>query len=196
MVLNNQTAVLKVVDNLVYFTIEAETTQGQTTQNITFTSTPQTVPVGVVMSVTPQINDTNSVMLNVRPTISRFLTDVQDPNPSLVVGGQQIVSRIPVIQVREMESLLRVDSGNITVLGGLMQDDIKNNTDAVPGLSKIPLVGNVFKAKADLNKKTELVIFLRPTIIKTANLESDELQSYKQFLPTPQLQEKVDESAN
>lgn len=196
MVLNNQTAVLKVVDNLVYFTIEAETTQGQTTQNITFTSTPQTVPVGVVMSVTPQINDNASVMLNVRPTISRFLTDVQDPNPSLVVGGQQIVSRIPVIQVREMESLLKVDSGNITVLGGLMQDDIKDNVDAVPGLSRIPVVGNVFKAKAALNKKTELVIFLRPTIIKTANLESDELQSYQQFLPTPQLQENLNEPVN
>ena len=197
MVLNNQTAVLKVVDNLVYFTIEAETTQGQTTQNITFTSTPQTVPVGVVMSVTPQINDTSSVMLNVRPTISRFLTDVQDPNPSLITPtGEQIISRIPVIQVREMESMLRVESGNVTVLGGLMQDEIKNNTDAVPGLSRIPLIGNVFKAQADLNKKTELVIFLRPTIIKTASLESDELQSYQQFLPTPQLQETFDEPVN
>lgn len=196
MVLNNQTAVLKVVDNLVYFTIEAETTQGQTTFNTTFTSTPQTVPVGVVMSVTPQINDNSAVMLNVRPTITRFLTDVQDPNPSLVVGGEQIISRIPVIQVREMESLLRVDSGNITVLGGLMQDDIKDNTDSVPGLSRIPLIGNAFKAKAALNKKTELVIFLRPTIIKTASLESDELQSYQQFLPTQQLQETFDEPVN
>ena len=92
--------------------------------------------------------------------------------------------------------MLRVESGNVTVLGGLMQDEIKNNTDAVPGLSRIPLIGNVFKAQADLNKKTELVIFLRPTIIKTASLESDELQSYQRFLPTPQLQETLDEPVN
>jgi general secretion pathway protein D len=201
MVLNNQTAVLKVVDNLVYFTIEAETTQGQTTQNITFTSTPQTVPVGIVMSVTPQINDGSSVMLNVRPTISRFLTDVQDPNPSLLVTNAagvttQIASRVPVIQVREMESVLRVESGDTTVLGGLMQDDIKNNTDVVPGLSRIPLVGNIFKGKADLTKKTELVIFLRPTVISSASLESDELRTYKQYMPTPQLQHTDDEPVN
>lgn len=196
MVLNNQTAVLKVVDNLVYFTIEAQVTQNQTNSNTVFTTTPQTVPVGVVMSVTPQVSDSSYVMLNVRPTVSRFLSDVQDPNPNLIVSGKQINSRIPVIQVREMESLLRVASGDTTVLGGLMQDDIKDNTDSVPGLSNIPLLGKIFKGKAALNKKTELVIFLRPTVIPNANLESDELLSYKQFLPTPQLQQTADEPVN
>jgi MSHA biogenesis protein MshL len=195
MVLNNQTAVLKVVDNLVYFTIEAQVTQNQTNSNTVFTTTPQTVPVGVVMSVTPQVSDNSSVMLNVRPTVSRFITDVQDPNPNLVVGGEQITSRIPVIQVREMESLLRVTSGDTTVLGGLMQDDIKDNDDRVPGLSKLPLIGRAFKAKAALNKKSELIIFLRPTIINKASLESDELETYKQYLPSPQLQQSLDEPA-
>lgn len=196
MVLNNQTAVLKVVDNLVYFTIEAQVTQNQTNSNTVFTTTPQTVPVGVVMSVTPQVSDSSSVMLNVRPTVSRFITDVQDPNPNLVVNGTQISSRIPVIQVREMESLLRVASGDTTVLGGLMQDDIKNNDDRVPGLADIPFIGKAFTAKAALSKKSELIIFLRPTIINNASLESDELQSYKQYLPTQQLQQSINESAN
>ena len=195
MVLNNQTAVLKVVDNLVYFTIEAQVTQNQTNSNTVFTTTPQTVPVGVVMSVTPQVSDSSSVMLNVRPTVSRFITDVQDPNPNLLVNGTQISSRIPVIQVREMESLLRVASGDTTVLGGLMQDDIKNNDDKVPGISNIPVVGKAFTAKAALNKKSELIIFLRPTIINNASLESDELNSYKQYLPSQQLQQSLDESA-
>lgn len=200
-VLNNQTAVLKVVDNLVYFTIEAQqSTVGGTVGGTlaTFTSTPQTVPVGVVMSVTPQINDTKTVMLNVRPTITRFVDSVQDPNPNLVSRNAAgaitgtIESRIPVIQTREMESLLRVESGNTTVLGGLMQDDIKKNTDAVPGVSEVPVVGNVFKAKARLNKKSELVIFLRPTVISNASLESDELATYKQYLPSEQLKQKLD----
>jgi general secretion pathway protein D len=154
------------------------------------------VPVGVVMSVTPQINDTQTVMLNVRPTVTRFITSVQDPNPNLVTKDKDgnttgtIVSAIPVIQTREMESLLRVDSGHTTVLGGLMQDDIKNNTDAVPGISDVPLVGKAFKANAQLNRKTELVIFLRPTVITSASLESDELANYKQYLPS-QLLEKT-----
>ncbi|HSI43115.1 MAG TPA: pilus (MSHA type) biogenesis protein MshL [Methylotenera sp.] len=200
-VLNNQTAVLKVVDNLVYFTIEAQqSTVGGTVGGTlaTFTSTPQTVPVGVVMSVTPQINDLKTVMLNVRPTITRFVSSVQDPNPNLVsrdAAGNitgTIESRIPVIQTREMESLLRVESGNTTVLGGLMQDDLKKNTDAVPGVSEVPVVGNVFKARAQLNRKSELVIFLRPTVIQNASLESDELATYKQYLPSEQLKQKLE----
>ncbi|HEU4707987.1 MAG TPA: pilus (MSHA type) biogenesis protein MshL [Methylophilaceae bacterium] len=194
MVLNNQTAVLKVVDNLVYFTVQAQQSQGSVGGGVlsTVTTTPNTVPVGVVMSVTPQINDNGNVNLNVRPTISRVLSFVQDPNPNLTVA-----SLVPQIQVREMESMLQVNSGNTAVLGGLMQDEIRNNTDKVPGLSNIPVIGKVFTGQNDGARKTELVIFLRPTVIPHASLESDELKTYQQFLPTPQLQEKtLDESIN
>ncbi|WP_137719980.1 pilus (MSHA type) biogenesis protein MshL [Methylobacillus flagellatus] len=164
-VLNNQTAVLKVVDNLVYFTIEAQTSQTQTNLNTVFTTTPHTVPVGVVMSVTPHISSTQQVMLNVRPTISRFVRDVQDPNPSLVVNGNRIASSIPIIQVREMESLLHVSSGETAILGGLMQDEQRDNRDQVPGLHRLPLLGKLFTGKAELQKKSELVIFLRPVVV-------------------------------
>jgi MSHA biogenesis protein MshL len=194
MVLNNQTAVLKVVDNLVYFTVEVQQTQGNVNSNpfSTITTTPQTVPVGVVMSVTPQINDADKVNINVRPTISRVLSFVNDPNPQLAQAGT--ISAIPQIQVREMESVLNVSSGNIAVLGGLMQDDVRNNTDAVPGLSKVPGVGNVFKGQNDATRKTELVIFLRPTVVPNASLESDELSSFKKYLPAQQLQKALDEA--
>jgi MSHA biogenesis protein MshL len=191
MVLNNQTAVLKVVDNLVYFTVQAQ--QSQATQGgvlSTITTTPNTVPVGVVMSVTPQINDSGRVNVNVRPTISRVLSFVRDPNPQLI----NIPSNIPQIQVREMESILQINSGNTAVLGGLMQDDVIRNSDKVPGLSEIPGVGVAFKGKNDATRKTELVIFLRPTVIPNASLESDELQSYKQYLPAQQLQNVLEEA--
>ena len=194
MVLNNQTAVLKVVDNLVYFTVQAQISQsasgvsGTNLQSIT--TTPNTVPVGVVMSVTPQIGDSGNVNVDVRPTISRVLSFVQDPNPQLV----NIPSQIPQIQVREMESILQIASGNTAVLGGLMQDEVIRNTDAVPGLSKVPGIGKVFKGKNDATQKTELVIFLRPTVINNASLESDELQSYKQYLPEQQLQNVLEEA--
>src|SRR6185369_1841637 len=83
-VLNNQTAVLKVVDNLVYFTVSANTVSSSNAPAITtFTTTVNSVPVGFIMSVVPQISENDSVVLNVRPTISRKLTDVADPNPSL-----------------------------------------------------------------------------------------------------------------
>lgn len=194
MVLNNQTAILKVVDNLVYFTVQAQQSQAVNGGTLsTVTTTPNTVPVGIVMSVTPQINDVGNVNVNVRPTISSLIRYVPDPNPNLVAINNQ---GIPEIQTREMESLLQIASGNTAILGGLMQDVIKKNTDKVPGLADIPAVGNVFKGRNDSNKKTELVIFLRPTVITNASLESDELQAYKQYLPSQQLQNVLDESAN
>jgi len=191
MVLNNQTAVLKVVDNLVYFTVESQISQatvagGGNLQAVTTTA--NTVPVGVVMSVTPQINDNGEVNINVRPTISSLIRYVPDPNPQIVAINNQ---GIPEIQVREMESMLQINSGSTAVLGGLMQDQIRRNTDKVPGLSDIPGIGRVFTGRNDVSKKTELVIFLRPTVIKNASLESDELQSYKQYLPAPQLEQSV-----
>lgn len=188
MVLNNQTAILKVVDNLVYFTVQAQISQSASgvagTNLQSFTTTPNTVPVGVVMSVTPQISEAGMVNINVRPSISSLIRYVPDPNPQLSTLNNQ---GIPEIRIREMESLLQINSGNTAVLGGLMQDDIKANSDKVPGLSDVPGVGKVFTGRNDANSKTELVIFLRPTVITNASLESDELSSYKQYLPAQQL---------
>jgi MSHA biogenesis protein MshL len=189
MVLNNQTAVLKVVDNLVYFTVKTDTVAGNNGSPaiVNSTSTAHTVPVGVVMTVTPQINNTGNVNINVRPNVSRKVGDAQDP--------VNVNNQIPIIQVREMESMLQIASGNTAVLGGLMQDEVLNNTDKVPGISKVPVVGKVFTGKNDATRKTELVIFLRPTVITNASLESDELSNYKQYLPTQALEEASEAEA-
>jgi general secretion pathway protein D len=198
MVLNNQTAVMKVVTNKVYFTVQAQQSQGSVGGGIlsTVTTTPNTVPVGLVMSVTPQISDAGSVNLNVRPTITSTnandpLDNIRDPNPTLPLS---IPSIIPVIHVSEMESMLQVDSGKTAVLGGLMQDTVQRTTEKVPGLASIPGLGKLFTGRNDLNQKTELVIFLRPTVVPNASLESDELQSYKQYLPEQQLQNVLKEA--
>jgi len=179
MVLNNQTALLKVVNNEVYFTIDVETTSTQGVINTTFDTTPHTVPVGFVMSVTPGIYENDSVMLNVRPTISRIDRFVNDPNPEL--ARADVTSPIPVIETRELESLLKVGSGQVAVLGGLMQDDYRINTQGVPFLSRLPGLGELFKNRDNNFVKSELVIFLRPTVIRNASLEAD-LSGYRQFL--------------
>ncbi len=182
MVLNNQTAVLKVVDNLVYFTVKSDTVAGSSNSQAvtTYTSTAHTVPVGVVMTVTPQINRIGQVNINVRPTVSRVVGLANDPTPGLE-------SQIPIIQVREMESMLQIVSGNTAVLGGLMQDETLNNTDQVPVLSRLPILGKLFAGHNDASRKTELVIFLRPTVIADASLASDDLASYQHYLPLPAL---------
>src|SRR5574340_1374491 len=170
-VLNNQTALLKVVNNVVFFNIKSDTSQQANAGTLTtVTTTPQSVSVGLVMSVTPQVSDAESILLNVRPTISRVSGFRQDPNPSIPAGLQNLV---PEIETREMESVLRVSNGDIAVLGGLMQDDINDKDDAVPGLSRIPVLGNLFTHRNDTNTKTELVIFLRPVIIQDPSIAGD-----------------------
>ena len=178
MAINNQTALLKVVDNLVYFTIEAETTTTDGVSNTTYTSVVHTVPVGFVMSVTPQINDTDTVILNIRPTISRVISFVQDPNPSL----QDVESSVPQIQVREMDSLLRINSGQTAVLGGLIQDGVDLNRVGTPVLSELPGIGDAFSYRSNAVSKTELVIFLRPRVIRDASISGD-LADYQHYLP-------------
>ncbi|MFQ5642098.1 MAG: pilus (MSHA type) biogenesis protein MshL [Thiogranum sp.] len=180
MAINNQTALLKVVENVVYFTLEADTVTNQTNSQTTFTSTPHTVPVGFVMSVTPQVSREDAVSLNVRPTISRVTGFVNDPNPALAIND--IVSQIPQIQVREMESVLRVRSGQIAVLGGLIQDSIQLNDQGIPGLTELDYVGDAFTYRNNKIKKSELVIFLRPRVIASIDQQMD---TYTDYLPDP-----------
>lgn len=180
MVLSNHTAVLKVVENFVYFTVEQELEPANATTGaaavLATTTTPQTVPIGFVMSVTPKINDNESVTLTVRPTITNVVRTINDPNPAL-----SIANPVPVIRVREMESILKIDDRDIAVLGGLMQDTIRNGDNDTPFLSDVPVVGEAFKSRSRESFKTELVIFIRPVVIRDASIDAD-LQRYRDFL--------------
>ena len=180
MALNNQTAVLKVVEELVYFEVEVTDRESTaTSQGTTFIDTEvRSVPVGLVMALTPQISQNQEVTLTIRPTISEQVGEALDPNPLLT----NITNAVPVIRVREMESVLRLTNGQVAVLGGLMQEEFVTGDREVPGLSRIPVVGDMlFNAEEQRNEKTELVIFLRPIIINDPSIETD-LKGYQQYL--------------
>ncbi len=181
MALNNQTAVLKVVQNEVYFEVrvtrrEATALAGASTD---FSTEQKVVPVGFVMSVTPQISDGDIVVLNIRPNVSEVLRNVSDPNPQLRGGPPNLV---PVIQTREFETFLRIPSGQTAILGGLMKDSAKLTRGGIPLLSRVPIVGDAFSYRADEVKKSELVIFIRPVVIKDASVDTD-LADYRKLLP-------------
>ncbi len=190
MAMNNQTALLKVVDNLVYFEIKADTTTTSTgPSQTTFNTTAKSVSVGVVMGVTPQINEDGRVLLNVRPTITRLNTSqpfVNDPNPSLCDTARTkcIANPVPQIQVREMESVLQVVSGQTVILGGLMQDNATFSREQLPGADNLGAAGDLFRFRNQGARKSELVIFLRPTVISNPTLDSEELKFFQRFLPT------------
>jgi len=184
MALNNQTAMLRVVDSRVYFEISVEPGVAATATTAaiapTYTSEIRTVPVGFTMSVTPQISDSDTVTLNVRPTISRIIRFVDDPSPAL--ADANVTNSVPEIQIREIESILTVDSGETAVLGGLMQDSVDNSSAGLPGLSRIPVVGDFVSYKEKGLVKTELIIFIRPVVMKQPSINGD-LEQYREFLP-------------
>jgi general secretion pathway protein D len=186
-VMNNQTATLKVANNEVYFTMKADTTQNNGSSLTTYTTTPNSVTVGFIMTVTPQVSAGDEVTINVRPTITRVVGYKSDPNPDLAKVG--VVNLIPEIQTREMESIIKVSSGQTAVMGGLMQDSLNNKDQGLPTLSSMPLFGPLFQQRDDTRKKTELVIFLRPVVIKDASIEGD-YREYRNQLPGQDFFEK------
>ena len=181
--LNNQAALLKVTEDLVYFTLSANYTPGSagSAPTFTLTSTPNTVSVGLVMSVMPQVGEGDEVTLILRPTLSRVVSYVDDPAVPIYlaqarndgINVSEISSRIPQIQTREMESVIKVRSGDTAVLGGLMRDDVSGTTDQTPGIGSVPGLGELFKYKKKASSKSELVIFLRPTVVSSASLTGD-----------------------
>jgi MSHA biogenesis protein MshL len=180
-VLNNQTALLRVVDNIVYFTVQVTVVPGGPNQNATTATntTPVTVPVGFVMNVTPQISDDDTILLNVKPTTTRLVKFVSDPNPSLSAATPNL---IPQLRMREMESLIKVNSGQIAVLGGLIEDSVNDVEDTIPIVNSIPLLGSLFSSRNRNNTKTELVVFLRPIVVKDASIDGD-YRAYRSLMP-------------
>ncbi len=179
-VLNNQTALLRVVDNLVYFNVQSSTQVlggviGGTLNTVNTTAV--TVPVGFVMNVTPQISDNDTILLNVKPSTTRFVKFVNDPNPTLTIPNQ-----VPQLRMREMESLIKVNSGQIAVLGGLIEDSVNDVEDTIPIINSIPFIGSLFSSRNRNNTKTELVVFLRPVVVKDPSIDGD-FRAFREMLP-------------
>jgi MSHA biogenesis protein MshL len=190
-VLNNQTAILRVTRDIIYFTITPSTTTvaatgGGTVQTQpSFTTTPNVAAEGFMMSVLPQINENDAIVLNVRPTIRRQVGTVRDPNPALradVNNPQPPQNDIPLFETREFDSILRMQSAEIAVLAGLMQDTTDNREIGIPGVRNVPFLGEALSQRADLTTKTELVIFLRATVIRDASLDGD-FRNFRDQLP-------------
>lgn len=168
--MNQQAAVLKVIDNRVYFTTDVQTSAP--TQNSpafsTFTTQVQTVPVGFLMTVTPQIADNNAIQLRVRPTLSRIVGFVQDPNPAL--QQLNIVSRVPEVQTRELESILRLKSGEMALLGGLRQKEHNGLNRDIPNSPE--LLNPLSQSASRSENHIELVVLLKATVLDSASINN------------------------
>lgn len=172
-VLNNQSAVLNVARNQVYFEIDADQERDGDTDStiLTVDSTIKNVPEGVLINVMPSIDlDRNTVSMQVRPTISRIVDYVNDPAVALTLATSGnsdlgIESQVPIVSTKELDTVVTMDSGKTLVMGGLLEDRTESTQRAVPVLGEIPLLGAAFRGQNDAIHKSEVVILLKSTII-------------------------------
>lgn len=161
--MNNQKAVIKVgTDEFFVTDVSTTTVTGTAT-----TATPniELTPFfsGIALDVTPQISQSGEVMLHIHPSVS----EVQDQQKNITVGGVQQTLPLARSTVRESDSIVKALNGQLVVIGGLMQNQDVERDAKTPGLGELPVLGGLFRHRQTASRKSELVILLRPLVIET-----------------------------
>jgi len=163
---NNQKAVIKVGSDEFFVTdvnSQTDTSAATTSRSLDVELTP--FFSGIALDVTPQVGREGDVTLHVHPTVS----DVTDQTKTLQVAGQTQSLPLAFSQVRESDSVVRAHDGQVIVIGGLMQDQSAKQRAKSGGLGDLPLIGGLFRQKADSSRRSELVILLRPVVADSAS---------------------------
>lgn len=161
---NNQKAVIKVGNDEFFVTdISSDTVTGTTT-----TTTPDITLTpffsGIALDVTPQISADGQITLHIHPTVS----EVKDQTKIITVSGQDQSLPLAYSSVRESDTIVRAENGQVVVIGGLMKEATRNEQAGIPWLGRIPGLGMLFRQQRDMNSKSELVILLRPQVVQSS----------------------------
>jgi general secretion pathway protein D len=170
LVLNNHTASLQVGDQV------PVSTGSLTTQGIDQPSVAESIqylPTGVILTVTPRVNDSGLVLLD----ISQEVSDVK-PGTS---GG---TNTTPTIEDRKFTSSIAVHDGQTIALGGLIRDNNSHGRDGIPYLSQIPYIGALFGTTDNIDNRTELLVLLTPRVIRNAQDAKTITQELKEKIGT------------
>jgi MSHA biogenesis protein MshL len=173
---NNQKAVIKVGTDEYFVTdIDFESNSDSNSSSTDIDLTP--FFSGIALDVTPQISAEGKIILHVHPTISK----VEDQEKVITISGEDVSLPLAFSRIRESDSVIAAENGQIVVIGGLIQNSSVDNNAKVPFLGDIPLLGELFKQKGSSTEKTELVILLRPTITNANTFNDDMRASQKRF---------------
>ncbi len=167
---NNQKAVIKVGSDEYFVTeisSDSQTTAAGTTSNPELTLTP--FFSGIALDVTPQISADGDVILHIHPSIS----EIEDQLKVITLGGESFELPLALSTVRESDSVVKAHNGQVVVIGGLMKNISSDELGAVPGVSDVPFLGEAFKQKRKFNRRSELVILLRPIVVDKNGIWSD-----------------------
>lgn len=172
--LNNQKAVLKIGTDEFYVTGVSTTTtstgvgSGTTSPSVTL----QPFFSGVVLDVTPQIDDHGNITLHVHPSVSQVTTVTKDIN---LGSAGSLTLPLPSSDTSEMDSMVRGQDGNVIALGGLMRQSTTSDRSGLPGAGDIPVLGALFRNTNDVIQKRELVVLIKPTIVEDGSDWSEDL---------------------
>ncbi len=166
--LNNQKALLKIGTDEFFVTgiSTTTTTSGTGTGVTTPTLTLQPFFSGVVLDVTPQIDDHGNIILHVHPSVSQVSTVNKGVNLG-TLGNFSLP--LAASSTSEMDSMVRGQDGQVVAIGGLMRQATTSDRSGVPGASDIPVVGALFRSSGEVVQKRELVVLIKPTIVETAS---------------------------
>lgn len=165
--LNNQKAILRVVREEAFFLQNSQTTGTggvggfSTSVNIT----PMVVPVGIVLDILPQVSSDGTVTLAVNPSVSEIVTV-----RTLTIAGSGASggasASLPVVDRRDLDTVVRLRSGETLVLAGIIRAKASEDDRGVPWLRKVPFLGNLFSKREKAKTHTELAIFITPTLVE------------------------------
>ncbi|WP_417568406.1 pilus (MSHA type) biogenesis protein MshL [Marinobacter sp.] len=170
--LNNQKAVIKVgTDEFFVTDIDFDENNSAVTATDQTSTSVELTPFfsGISLDVTPQISEDGVITLHVHPSVS----EVSDQEKLITIGDQDVTLPLASSTVRETDSVIRAESGQIVVIGGLIQNTSEDNNSAVPFFSDIPVVGELFKQRRFQSRKSELVILLRPVVAGSPQMNAE-----------------------
>ncbi|MBW8899582.1 MAG: pilus (MSHA type) biogenesis protein MshL [Massilia sp.] len=170
---NNQKAVLKIGTDEFFVTGVSTTTNNTSAGNSTSPSV-QLQPFfsGVVLDVTPQIDERGNILLHVHPSVSQVST----VNKSVNLGTAGNVSLpLAASATSELDSIVRGQDGQVVAIGGLMRQASTADNSEVPGTGSVPLLGSLLGSKKRVNQKRELIVLIKPTIVEGSNNWSEDL---------------------
>ena len=159
--LKNQKAVIKAGTDEFFVTDVASNTITGTSSTTSRDVTLTPFFSGIALDVTPQISDNQEVTLHIHPAVS----EVTDQQKVLTVSGETDTLPLAFSQIRESDSIVKARSGQIIVIAGLMRNSSIEEDFGTPVLSRIPVLGSLFKSKRSVERKTELVILLKPIVV-------------------------------
>jgi general secretion pathway protein D len=154
--LDNEEAKIVIGQNVPFVTGQFTNTGASTGGTVNPFQTIERKDVGLTLKVKPQISESGTIKLSIFQEVSSI--DAATRNN---ING-------PNTNKRSIESQVLVDDGQIVVLGGLLQDEYSGNVDQVPGFGDVPVIGNLFKSQSRGRKKTNLMVFLRPVVVRDA----------------------------